>query len=111
MRKIITTLNDHNDSLFILIKSLSKSEKRQFKLYVGRLVGNSEAKFLQLFEFLDKEKTYNEAAILKSGIVTKTQLSNLKAHLYRQLLISLRLTRANTRAARFCNHTISKRVV
>ncbi|WP_375252607.1 hypothetical protein [Dokdonia donghaensis] len=95
MRKIITTLNDHNDSLFILIKSLSKSEKRQFKLYVGRLVGNSEAKFLQLFEFLDKEKTYNEAAILKSGIVTKTQLSNLKAHLYRQLLISLRLTPAH----------------
>lgn len=95
MRKIITTLNDHNDSLFILIKSLSKSEKRQFKLYIGRLVGNSEAKFLQLFEFLDKEKTYNETAILKSGIVTKTQLSNLKAHLYRQLLISLRLTPAH----------------
>lgn len=95
MRKIITTLNDHNDSLFVLIKSLSKSEKRQFKLYVGRLVGNSEAKFLQLFEFLDKEKTYDESSILKSGIVTKTQLSNLKAHLYRQLLISLRLTPAH----------------
>lgn len=95
MRKIITTLNDHNDSLFILIKSLSKSEKRQFKLYVGRLGGNSDAKFLQLFEFLDKEKKYSEEAILKSGIVTKTQLSNLKAHLYRQLLISLRLTPAH----------------
>lgn len=95
MRKIITTLNDHNDSLFILIKSLSKSEKRQFKLYVGRLGGNSDAKFLQLFEFLDKEKKYDEALILKSGIVTKTQLSNLKAHLYRQLLISLRLTPAH----------------
>lgn len=95
MRKIITTFNDHNDSLFILIKSLSKSEKRQFKLYVGRLGGNSDAKFLQLFEFLDKEKSYQEDAILKSGIVTKTQLSNLKAHLYRQLLISLRLTPAH----------------
>lgn len=95
MRKIITTLNNHNDALFILIKSLSKSEKRQFKLYVGRLVGNSEAKFLQLFEFLDKEKKYDEVSILKSGIVTKTQLSNLKAHLYRQLLISLRLTPAH----------------
>ncbi len=95
MRKIITTLNDHNDSLFILIKSLSKSEKRQFKLYVGRLGGNSDAKFLQLFDFLEKEKTYDESAILKSGIVTKTQLSNLKAHLYRQILISLRLTPAH----------------
>ena len=95
MRKIITTLNDHNDSLFILIKSLSKSEKRQFKLYVGRLGGNSDAKFLQLFDFLEKEKTYDEPAILKSGIVTKTQLSNLKAHLYRQILISLKLTPAH----------------
>ncbi|RMB56957.1 hypothetical protein EAX61_12905 [Dokdonia sinensis] len=95
MRKIITTLNDHNDSLFILIKSLSKSEKRQFKLYVGRLGGNSDAKFLQLFEFMDKLKTYDEPAILTSGIVTKTQLSNLKAHLYKQILVSLRLAPAH----------------
>ncbi len=95
MRKIITTLNDNSDSLFILIKSLHKSEKRQFKLYVGRLGGNSNAKFLQLFEFMDKLKTYDEEAILKSGIVTKTQLSNLKAHLYKQLLVSLRLTPAH----------------
>lgn len=92
MRKIITTLNTSSDSLFILIKSLSKSEKRQFKLYVGRIGGNSDAKFLQLFEAMDKMKFYDEPAILKSGIVTKTQISNLKAHLYRQLLISLRLT-------------------
>ncbi len=95
MRKIITTLNDHNDSLFILIKSLSKSEKRQFNLYVNRLDGNSDAKFMQLFLFLDKEKRYDERSILNSGIVTKTQLSNLKAHLYKQLLISLRLTPAH----------------
>lgn len=92
MRKIITTLTTSSDPLFILIKSLSKSEKRQFKLYVGRIGGNSHAKFLQLFEAMDKMKSYDEAAILTSGIVTKTQISNLKAHLYRQLLISLRLT-------------------
>lgn len=92
MRKIITTLNTSSDSLFVLIKSLSKSEKRQFKLYVGRIGGNSDAKFLQLFEVMDKMKSYEEASILKSGIVTKTQISNLKAHLYRQILISLRLT-------------------
>lgn len=95
MRKIITTHNDHNDSLFILIKSLSKSEKRQFKLYVGRLEGNSDAKFMQLFEFMDKLKKYDESAILTSGIVKKTQLSNLKTHLYKQILVSLRLTPAH----------------
>lgn len=95
MRKIITSPTDTNDSLFVLIQSLSKSEKRQFNLYVNRLDGNSDAKFIQLFNFLDKQKKYDEAAILTSKIVTKTQLSNLKAHLYRQLLISLRLTPAH----------------
>ena len=79
------------DNLFVLIKSLSKSEKRQFKLYVGRLGVNEESKFLKLFNILDKISVYDEAVILKKGIVKKQQLSNLKAHLYKQILISLRL--------------------
>ena len=40
---------------------------------------------------MDKLNKYDENAILKSGIVKKAQLSNLKAHLYKQVLISLRL--------------------
>ncbi|MEH6406595.1 MAG: hypothetical protein V7767_04875, partial [Leeuwenhoekiella sp.] len=95
MRKIITTANDTKDPLFILIKSLSKSEKRQFKLYVGRLEGNAESKYLQLFNLLDKMNHYYESEILKKGIVKKQQLSNLKAHLYKQILISLRLSPAH----------------
>lgn len=95
MRKIITTLNDESDPLFILVKSLSKSEKRQFKLYAGRLGGNADAKFLLLFDALDKMKVYDEQLILKKGIVTKAQISNLKAHLYKQLLVSLRLNPAH----------------
>lgn len=83
------------DSLFVLVKSLSKSEKRQFKLYVGRLGVNTDAKFLALFNLLDKLKTYDEKQILASGIVKKAQLSNLKAHLYKQILISLRLNPVN----------------
>lgn len=83
------------DSLFVLVKSLSKSEKRQFKLYVGRLGVNTDAKFLALFNLLDKLKTYDERQILSSGIVKKAQLSNLKAHLYKQILISLRLNPVN----------------
>jgi hypothetical protein len=34
---------------------------------------------------------YDEKVILRKGIVTKQQLSNLKAHLYKQILISLRM--------------------
>ncbi len=79
------------DNLFVLVKSLSKSEKRQFKLYVGRLGVNEDSKFLLLFNVLDKMAGYDEMVILKKGIVKKQQLSNLKAHLYKQILISLRL--------------------
>lgn len=82
---------DQKDNLFSLVKSLTKSEKRQFKLYVGRLGVNADSKFLNLFNLLDKAKGYNETIILKSGIVKKSQLANVKAHLYKQILISLKL--------------------
>lgn len=82
---------EQKDNLFVLVKSLSKSEKRQFKLYVGRLGVNEDSKFLTLFNILEKLTVYDEATILKKGVVKKEQLSNLKAHLYKQILISLRL--------------------
>jgi hypothetical protein len=87
--------NAQKDPLFVLVKSLSKSEKRQFKLYVGRLGVNVDAKFLALFNLLDRMKGYDEEIILNSGIVKKSQLSNLKAHLYKQILVSLRMNPVN----------------
>ena len=84
-------MNEQKDSLFVLIKSLTKSEKRQFKLYVGRMESNEDSKFLNLFNVLEKMRSYDERIILEKKIVTKQQLSNLKAHLYKQILISLRL--------------------
>ena len=95
MKKNITLANTNTDPLFELIKSLTKSEKRQFNLYVGRLDGNVSAKFFALFKLLDKQKNYDEKQIIDSGIVTKQQLSNLKAHLYKQILVSLRLNPAH----------------
>ncbi|TXD85439.1 hypothetical protein ESY86_02195 [Subsaximicrobium wynnwilliamsii] len=82
---------DQKDNLFLLVKSLTKSEKRQFKLYVGRLDVNQDSKFLNLFNVLDKASVYDETAILKTKIVKKQQLANVKAHLYKQILISLKL--------------------
>ena len=46
------------DALFDLVKSLSKSEKRQFKLYAGRLGVNEDAKFMALFDILEKLSVY-----------------------------------------------------
>ena len=82
---------DQKDNLFLLVKSLTKSEKRQFKLYVGRLGVNTDSKFLNVFNILDKMDVYDEIAILKSSNVKKQQLANVKAHLYKQILISLKL--------------------
>ncbi|GEN70761.1 hypothetical protein [Chryseobacterium lathyri] len=79
------------DFLFVLIKSLTTSEKRQFRLYVNRLGINVDAKFLLLFSELDKMKEYDEQIIIEKKISTKQQLSNLKAHLYKQILVSLRM--------------------
>jgi tetratricopeptide (TPR) repeat protein len=46
-------------------------------------------KYIQLFEILDKQVKLDEKPILKK--FPKAQLSNLKRHLYSQILISLRL--------------------
>ena len=83
--------NHQKDFLFVLIKSLSKSEKRQFKIFASRLETSSNTKFIELFNVLDKSEFYDEKLILKSGIIKKVQLSNLKSYLYKQILVSIRL--------------------
>lgn len=80
------------DKIFSLIKSLTKAEKRNFKLYANRTHTAQDVKFIQLFDVVDKLEDYEETVILKkiSGL-KKQQLANLKRHLYKQILISLRL--------------------
>ena len=86
------TSNSSADTLFQLIRSLEKSEKRHFKLYIKRSSGNEDLKIIQLFDALDKLSEYDEKQLFKKlKGVTKPQLSNLKNHLYKQLLASLRL--------------------
>ncbi len=86
--------NRSSDALFQLIKSLEKSEKRNFKLYVKRNSASEDLKITQLFDALDKLEEYDEIQLLKKNKkITKQQLSNTKAHLYRQILSSLRLIR------------------
>jgi len=86
--------NRSSDVLFQLIKSLEKSEKRNFKLYIKRNSGSEDLKSIQLFDALDKMDEYDEAQLLKKNKnLLKQQLSNAKAHLYREILSSLRLIR------------------
>ena len=84
--------NRSTDPVFLLIKSLEKSEKRNFKLYAKRNYSGEDLKIVQLFDALDKMDQYDEQTLLrKHKNFRKKQLSNMKAHLFRQILSSLRL--------------------
>lgn len=82
----------NTDSLFTLIQSLTKAEKRYFSLYISRQQSSESAKFKQLFDVLEKMNQYEEEVLLrKLPSVKPSQLGNLKAHLYYELMTSLRL--------------------
>lgn len=49
--------------LFQLIKSLSKADKRYFKMKASHYAGNKV--YTKLFDLMDKQAVYNEAAIIK----------------------------------------------
>jgi hypothetical protein len=88
--------NRSTDTLYQLIRSLEKSEKRHFKLYIKRSSGNEDLKIIQLFDAIDKLNEYDETVLLKKvPVIKKQQLSNIKAHLYKQVLASLRLLKSS----------------
>jgi hypothetical protein len=81
-----------SDQLFQLVKSLTKAEKRNFTFYTSRIQDADSLKYMQLFEMIDKQKDVNDNLILsKLKGVDKNQYSNLKRHLYKQLMMSLRM--------------------
>ncbi len=84
------------DNLFVLIKSLNKGEKRNFQLQYQNLKSLEDQLFVQLFNLLDGLKDYDEKVILKKiPKLKKHQLANVKAHLYKQVLSSLRMLARN----------------
>lgn len=77
--------------LFELIHSLTKSEKRSFKLFAKRSGSTSDSKFIRLFDVMEKMSHYDESAIKKRLTGMRSgQFANLKSHLYGQILASLR---------------------
>jgi hypothetical protein len=84
------------DALLQLISSMTKSEKRHLRIFVNRNQTTEDALFMRLFDELDKMKNYDEELILKKiPEIKKQQISNLKAHLYKQILLCLRLIHRN----------------
>jgi exonuclease VII small subunit len=57
--------NKTSEALHILIQSLSKAEKRYFKLYASRHTIGNENIYVRLFGAIDVQKKYDEAALRK----------------------------------------------
>lgn len=86
---------EKQDPLHELIHAMSKAEKRHFKLFAASKGGvRADAKFVALFDALDAQADYDADKLLARTAIARPQLPNLKAHLYRQILVSLRLLAA-----------------
>ncbi|MCC7431748.1 hypothetical protein IT568_12980, partial [bacterium] len=80
-----------SDKLFQLIKSLSQSEKRHFKLFASKYEGQGK-KYLKLFDAIDLQENYNETKLLETEKYLKpSQLPNLKNYLCQLILKSMRI--------------------
>jgi len=79
-----------SDDLYLLIQSLSRSEKRYFKLRSSAQSG--ETNYLKLFDALDKQSEYDDAKILKKfkGEKFVKSLHVTKKYLYDLILRTLR---------------------
>lgn len=79
-----------SEHLLSLIESMSKAEKRLFKLDIKSQTTVSGPKYMQLFDAIVKSGRIDEKKLTRSGIVSSDQLPNMKAALYSHLLGSLR---------------------
>ena len=85
------------EDLFKLIKSLSKSEKRMFKLSASRSKPGDSNNYILLFEAISEMEVYDEG-VIKEKFKGKPLVNNFsvaKAYLYDSILNSL----CNTRSA------------
>lgn len=83
----------NRDSLFQLIKSLTKNEKGYFKKHVSGIAGKNANAYLQLFDLFVKLETYDDEQIkkaLKSSVLGKQNLAVTKHYLYEVIMKSLR---------------------
>ena len=79
------------DFLFELIKSLTKSEKRYFKLHASRHTIGEENAYVTLFDYLDRMQEYDEAKVFNhfKGAAFLNRFSITKKRLYDHVLSSL----------------------
>jgi tetratricopeptide (TPR) repeat protein len=92
--------------LFELIKSLTKSEKRFFKLSSSLQQGDKN--YLKIFDVIDKQSEYNEDEIktLFANATFVKHLPSEKNHLYRLIMKSLRAFHADNSVSSILKHEL-----
>jgi hypothetical protein len=80
-----------NEALFDLIKSMSKSEKRYFKLMSSRHTIGAENNYVRIFDHLDKQSEYDEDLLFQEfkGEAFLNRFSITKKRLYDHILGAL----------------------
>lgn len=88
----------HSGDLFHLIRSMTKSEKRHFKLLHSPATQEDTPMYIQLFDALDSMKKYSTDKLDKKlPDLSDRQIINLKRHLLNAILKSLRQLEINKR--------------
>lgn len=88
--------NSVRSELFDLVKSLSKSDKRFFRVFSEATGGKGEKSYLELFDRLEEMEDFDEHR-LKEAVADKAfakHLSTTKNRLFEQILRSQRVLRA-----------------
>ena len=85
------------EHLFYLIKSLSKAEKRSFKLFAKQYSKDGQNNYAVVFDGIDKMDKYDHQTLIKKlkGTINIKNLSTLKVQLSELILKSLRQNSAS----------------
>lgn len=89
-----------NNALYDLIRSLSKSEKRYFKLYSSRHTIGEENNYIRLFDYIEQQDQYDEDKLFTDfkGEAFLNRFSITKKRLYDHILSALDAFHANSSA-------------
>ena len=82
-----------SNSLFLLIKAMTKAEKRHFKMYSSINAIDGDKDYIRLFDAMEAQEAYDEKALLEKfkNEPYFSQLNGVKFYLYRQIMKSLKI--------------------
>jgi len=84
-----------HDAVFNLVKSMTRSERRYFKVLASRSHSSDELRIVRLFDLMHGQKNYDESVILKAEKLSAARLATYKTRLYDYILNGLQAFHKN----------------